>query len=392
VLRLIIFLSVVITILVLGHVYIARRFSAGANEPMARITKRVIYGQGLLILCSMSARGVGSLGVGWQVPLQWAGMLALGFFSLELVSLIAIDVGDWLWRKARSLRGLENETDADRRALLLRPFKLGAMALTTAIGATGVRQAYMAAEVVEVEIPIANLPPALDGFRIAQVSDIHVGPTIRGSFLARIVHRVNELEADMVAVTGDLVDGSVASIGHDVEPIAGFKSRHGTYFITGNHEYYAGAERWIEFLRPQGVTVLLNEHVVLQHDESQLLLAGVTDYRAGRQVEGHATDPEGAAAGAPPCPARVLLAHQPRSAYAAAKTGAYDLQLSGHTHGGQYVPFSWFIQLFQPFAVGLHRHEGMWVYTNRGTGYWGPPIRTGVRPEITSLVLRRETT
>lgn len=389
-LRLIIFLSVVITILVLGHVYIARRLSAGSDERVTRLTKRLIYGQGLLILCSMSARGVGSLGVGWQVPLQWAGMIALGLFSLEMVSLIAIDVLSWLWSKAASLRGLETETDADRRALLLRPFRLGAMALTGAIGATGVRQAYMAAEVVEVEIPIANLPQALDGFRIAQVSDIHVGPTVRGSFLAGIVHRVNELEADMVAVTGDLVDGSVASIGRDVAPIAGFKSRHGTYFITGNHEYYAGAERWIAFLRSHGVTVLLNEHVVLEHDSSRLMLAGVTDHRAGRQVPGHTTDPAGAAAGAPACPARVLLAHQPRSAYAAAKTGAYDLQLSGHTHGGQYVPFSWLINLFQPFAVGLHRHEGMWVYTNRGTGYWGPPIRTGVRPEITSVVLRRE--
>ncbi len=388
-LRLIIFLSVMITILMLGHVYIMRRLSAGAPDHIARITKWIVAAQAVVIIGAMSVRGLGTLGVGWQVPAQWAGMLAFGMFSLEMVTLLAVDAAGWLWPRLQSLRGKETETDPDRRALLLRPFRLGAMALSGAVSITGIREAYRAAEVVEVEIPIANLPEALDGFHIVQVSDIHVGPTIRGSFLQGIVKRVNILKPDMVAVTGDLVDGSVATLGSEVQHISGFKSRHGTYFITGNHEYYAGADSWIRFLRENGVTVLLNEHVVLDHDASPLLLAGVTDYRAGRQLEGHTSDPVAAAAGAPECPARVLLAHQPRSAYAAAKTRAFDLQLSGHTHGGQYVPFSWLINLFQPFAVGLHQHEGMWVYTNRGTGYWGPPIRTGVRPEITSLKLRR---
>ena len=173
-------------------------------------------------------------------------------------------------------------------------------------------------------------------------------------------------------------------------PIGAFKSRHGTFFVTGNHEYYSGVDSWVSFLRARGVKVLLNEHVVLEHGFSRVLLAGVTDYRAGQRVAGHTSDAAAAAKGAPPCPLRILLAHQPRSAYAAAKTKAFDLQLSGHTHGGQFVPFSWIIHLLQPFAVGLHRHQGMWVYTNRGTGYWGPPIRTGVRPEITLLTLRRK--
>lgn len=388
-LRLIIFLCVVVSVLALGHVYIARRLTAGASEKVARLTKIAVASQAVLIVGSMSVRGLGTLGEGWQVPVQWAGMLAFGLFSLEMISLLTIDVGGWAWARIGKLRGQEGETDPDRRALLLRPLRLGAMALSGAVGVSGIRAAYMAAEIVHVRVPIANLPSALDGFHIVQVSDIHVGPTIRGSFLAGIVKRVNELKPDLIAVTGDLVDGSVATIGHEVANIADFKSRHGTYFITGNHEYYAGADQWVRFLRENDVTVLLNEHVVLDHDESQLMLAGVTDYRAGRQLKGHTSDPVAAAAGAPPCPARVLLAHQPRSAYAAAKTKAFDLQLSGHTHGGQYAPFSWMIHLFQPFAVGLHRHEDMWVYTNRGTGYWGPPIRTGVRPEITSLKLRR---
>lgn len=390
-LTVILFITFVLVVHVAGHLYVAKRLSAGATPGVRRATQVAVVTQAVLIVLAFSLLRGDTLGRGWQVPLQWAGMLALGFFSLEMFFLIAIDVGDWVWRRWQTLRSREVEVDPSRRALLLRPMRLGALAVTGAIAGIGVKQAYMAAEVVEVDVPIADLPDALRGFRIVQVSDIHVGPTIRRPFLEGIVRRVNELEADLVAVTGDLMDGTVTALGDDVEPIADLQSRHGTYFITGNHEYYSGAEEWIAYLRERGVKVLLNEHVVLEHGGANLLLAGVTDYRAGNRLAGHESDPVQAARDAPPCPARILLAHQPRSAYAAAATGAFDLQLSGHTHGGQYVPFSWLVHAFQPFNVGLHRHEGMWIYTNRGTGYWGPPIRTGVRPEITRITLRRAT-
>jgi predicted MPP superfamily phosphohydrolase len=391
VLTVILFITFVLFVHVAGHLYVARRLCAGATPRVRRATQWAVLLQAALIVLAFSLLRGDTLGEGWQVPLQWAGMLALGFFSLEMVFLIAIDGSDWIWRKWQTLRSREIEVDPTRRALLLRPIRLGALSLTGAISAIGVTQAYGTAEVVEVDVPIADLPDALQGFRIVQVSDIHVGPTIRRPFLEGIVRRVNELEADLVAITGDLMDGSVTALGDDMTPIADLESRHGTFFITGNHEYYSGAEEWIAYLRERGVTVLLNEHTVLDHEGSDLLLAGVTDYRAGKRVPGHTSDVEKAARGAPPCPARILLAHQPRSAYAAAATGAFDLQLSGHTHGGQYVPFSWLVHIFQPFNVGLHRHEGMWIYTNRGTGYWGPPIRTGVRPEITQVTLRRAT-
>jgi predicted MPP superfamily phosphohydrolase len=391
VLTVILFITFVLFVHVAGHLYVAKRLSAGATPGVRRATQVAVVTQAVLIVLAFSLLRGDTLGRGWQVPLQWAGMLALGFFSLEMFFLIAIDVGDWVWRRWQTLRSREVEVDPSRRALLLRPMRLGALAVTGAIAGIGVKQAYMAAEVVEVDVPIADLPDALSGFRIVQVSDIHVGPTIRRPFLEGIVRRVNELEADLVAVTGDLMDGTVTALGDDVEPIADLQSRHGTYFITGNHEYYSGAEEWIAYLRERGVKVLLNEHVVLEHGGANLLLAGVTDYRAGNRLAGHESDPVQAARDAPPCPARILLAHQPRSAYAAAATGAFDLQLSGHTHGGQYVPFSWLVHAFQPSNVGPHRHEGMWIYTNRGTGYWGPPIRAGVRPEITRITLRRAT-
>ncbi|MEP6964892.1 MAG: metallophosphoesterase, partial [Polaromonas sp.] len=248
------------------------------------------------------------------------------------------------------------------------------------------------AAVVRVDVPIRGLPPAWHGFTVVQISDIHVGPTIRRPYLRRIVDRVNALEADLVAITGDLVDGQVSELAAHVAPLADLRSRHGTYFVTGNHEYYSGADAWIEELRRLGLTVLLNEHVVLAHPNAadargvRLVLAGVTDFNAGHFDPAHRSSPAAALLGAPPQAVRVLLAHQPRSAAAAAAAG-FDLQLSGHTHGGQFYPWNLFVRFQQPFTAGLHRLEGLWVYTSRGTGYWGPPKRFGAPSEITHLRL-----
>jgi predicted MPP superfamily phosphohydrolase len=188
------------------------------------------------------------------------------------------------------------------------------------------------------------------------------------------------------------VDGSVADLQDHVAPVAGLKSRHGSFFVTGNHEYYSGAHAWIEELRRLGVTVLMNEHVVLQHDSdlqpegANLVVAGVADFSAHHFDKAHRSDPVAALLGAPATGMRLLLAHQPRSAQAASDAG-FDLQLSGHTHGGQFWPWMHFVKLQQPFTAGLHRLEKLWVYTHRGTGYWGPPKRFGAPSEITQLRL-----
>jgi hypothetical protein len=247
------------------------------------------------------------------------------------------------------------------------------------------------AAVVQVDVPIKGLPAALHGFAIAQISDIHVGPTIKHGYLQAIVRAVNTLQVDMVAVTGDLVDGTVAELAHHVAPLAGLTSTHGTYFVTGNHEYYSGAHAWIDELERLGIRVLMNEHVVLQHGQAHarhaLVLAGVADYSAGHFDASHRSDPHAALAGAPAqASVRVLLAHQPRSAHEAEKAG-FDLQLSGHTHGGQFWPWNFFVRFQQPFTAGLHRLEKLWIYTSRGTGYWGPPKRFGAPSEITHLRL-----
>jgi uncharacterized protein len=242
------------------------------------------------------------------------------------------------------------------------------------------------APVVRVDVPIAGLPDALHGFTIAQISDLHVGPTIKRRFVERIVERVNGLEADVVAITGDLVDGSVRELAHHAEPLGRLASRHGTYVVTGNHEYYSGVHGWVRELRRLGTHVLLNEHVVLDHDGAAVTLAGVTDWSGRHFDPAHASDPHAAAAGAPGSAPRILLAHQPRSAAAASEAG-FDLQLSGHTHGGQFWPWNLFVRLQQPFTAGLNRVGRMWLYVNRGTGYWGPPMRFGIPSEITRIRL-----
>jgi predicted MPP superfamily phosphohydrolase len=263
------------------------------------------------------------------------------------------------------------------------------MALTPAITLVGFFMARRVAPVVNVKVPLAGLPKELEGFTIAQISDIHVGQTIKRSFVAAIVDRVNRLRADMIAITGDVADGSVPDLAHHTEPLARLASRHGTYFVTGNHEYYSGADAWIRELERLGAKVLMNEHVVLDHDGAALTVAGVTDWSAHHFDPSHKSDPQAAARGAPPHAPKVLLAHQPRSAPFAEAAG-YQLQLSGHTHGGQFWPWNFLVRLQQPFIAGLHRLGRMWVYTSRGTGYWGPPMRFGIPSEITLIRLVRE--
>ncbi|MGH6645412.1 metallophosphoesterase [Aquabacterium sp.] len=321
----------------------------------------------------------------WSDRLAWAGLLFMGLFSSLLVLTVLRDVALLLLTLVHA-GGIALPLDALRaESALAVPLIAGAVTVW------GLFNARRRAAVVRVDVPITGLPPALHGFTIAQISDIHVGPTIKGPYLQAIVHAVNALKADMVAVTGDLVDGSVRQLAPHVAPLAGLSSRHGTYFVTGNHEYYSGAHAWVAELRRLGITVLMNEHVVLRHGplvpQAELVLAGVADHGAHHFDPSHRSDPAVALAGAPSTAAvKVLLAHQPRTAEAAAQAG-FDLQLSGHTHGGQFWPWNLFVPLQQPFTAGLHRWRELWVYTSRGTGYWGPPKRLGAPSEITQLRL-----
>jgi len=339
------------------------------------------------------ARGAAAL------ALTWAGLLLMGLFSTLFVLTVLRDallVLAWVVTLLAGLAGVEPVAWDALQAWSA----MGVPVLGLVATAWGFWNARRTAAVVRVDVPIPGLPAGLHGFTVAQISDIHVGPTIRHGYLQRIVARVNALGVDMVAITGDLVDGRVEDLRAHVAPVSGLSSRHGTFFVPGNHEYYSGAHAWIDELRRIGVQVLVNEHRVLRHDgghasdgpaagrtPEMLVVAGVADYSAHHFDETHRSDPVAALAGAPAgARMRLLLAHQPRSAQAASDAG-FDLQLSGHTHGGQFWPWMHFVQYQQPFTAGLRRLHGLWVYTNRGTGYWGPPKRFGVASEITHLRL-----
>jgi len=314
--------------------------------------------------------------------LAWAGLLAIGSLSSllvltlirDLVLLVGYAVSGWLF-----------EGD------LLQQFKSSsAVAVPLLAGLftlVGLINARRRAKVRSVNVPIADLPAPLHGFTIAQISDVHIGPTIKREYVAAIVDAVNRLDADMIAVTGDLVDGSVKQLSVHTQPLSRLSARHGAFFVTGNHEYYSGVSGWVAELRRLGLRVLMNEHVVLRHKGEVVVVAGVTDYSAHHHDPAQQSDPAAAIAGAPTDAAvKLLLAHQPRSAFAAEPAG-FDLQLSGHTHGGQFWPWTLFVKLQQPFTAGLRRLGTLWVYTSRGTGYWGPPLRLGAPSEITHLRL-----
>jgi predicted MPP superfamily phosphohydrolase len=314
----------------------------------------------------------------WADRLSWLGSTAMGFFSSLLVLTVLRDL---LLLAVGLLAGAQAESDWEM------PSAVATLLLTAMVTVIGMFVARRRPRIVKVEIPITDLPEGLRGFSIAQISDVHVGPTIKRPFVEQVVSRVNALRADMIAVTGDLVDGSVPQLALHTAPLAGLTARHGAFFVTGNHEYYSGEPAWTSELRRLGLRVLKNEHVVLQHNGSALVLAGVTDFSAHHFDPAQQSDPARSLNGAPAAAgARILLAHQPSSAEAAANAG-FDLQLSGHTHGGQFWPWNLFVGFFQPFTGGLHRLRDLWVYVNRGTGYWGPPNRFGVPSEISHIRL-----
>lgn len=308
----------------------------------------------------------------------WVGLFSMGFFSSLFVFTLLREV---------VLLAAHLLLSAPQAAALAAPSALCTLALTVIVTLIGLAIARRPPRVVQIDVPVRDLPEALHGFSIAQISDVHVGPTIKRGFVAGIVARVNDMNADMIAVTGDLVDGSVQELSIHTAPLAGLNARHGVFFVTGNHEYYSGERAWSREIARLGLHVLKNEHVVLTHDGASLVLAGVTDLSAHHFDAAQQSDPVAALRGAPDrAGARILLAHQPNSAHAAAAAG-FDLQISGHTHGGQFWPWNLFVGFFQPFTGGLYRLKDLWIYVSRGTGYWGPPNRFGVPSEITRLRL-----
>lgn len=380
------FLSIVVTLVAGLHLYLGWRLF-GAVSGLARWRRA---GWGLMVLSAalvlLAFPGGSRLPrSGELLTLQYAGFFVMGLILVLFPLTLLRDVVLLVRRGAAAVRP-PSAPDPARRDFLRAVSSLGVIGSSSALTATGTAQARQRAEVKRVRVPIEGLHPDLVGLRIAQISDLHLGPILRRAWLEEVVSAVNQLRPDLIAVTGDLVDGHVADLRDEVGALRRLRAPHGVYFVTGNHEYYWDALAWVEEVRRLGLDVLVNEHRVVARGAARLVVAGVTDFSARTSVRRHASDPGKALAGAPEADLRLLLAHQPKSVLAARKLGV-DLQLSGHTHGGQFFPWNLVVGFFHPLAKGLGRFDRTWLYVSCGTGTWGPPLRTGVPAEITELEL-----
>jgi len=353
------------------HIYAARPLlvTAAAEGIAPLVAWSVVLLMPFVSILPLIARRVHSLRL--RSLTSWTGYTSISVFSILLVLVLMSDVvrvSLLVLQASVSIRTLSFAT-------------LAAAGLLAVIGLVQARRP----KVVRLNAEINGLPSELEGYRIVQWSDVHVGTTIQRPFVESLVERTNALNGDAIVITGDLVDGYVEDLRDSVEPLRDLRATDGVYFVTGNHEYYWRAGEWVNELARLGITFLKNEHRIIRRGVARLVIAGVTD-PVGRDT--HTSNPVAALAGAPEDSVKVLLAHRPQAAAAAERLGV-DLQLSGHTHGGQFFPFNLIIRWFQPVVAGLHRVGDMLLYVSRGTGYWGPPSRLGVGGEITVIELHR---
>ncbi len=361
--------------LVLGpcHWYVYRRL---VRDPLGAGRARqaglvVVSGLACLVLYSFSRR-VRDLVLAGPVRL-W--LLLAGYVWLALLVYLVFTL---LLLEVPRLLALRRSAPADqgRRLLIARSTAIVAgLAAGSTVG-YGVVGAYRTPAVRRVQIPLAKLPRSLDGYRIGLVSDIHVGALTGVQRTRRIVSAINSLDADLIAVVGDLVDGSVEELLAQTLPLRDLSSKDGAYFVTGNHEYYSGVDQWVKVVQELGMRPLRNRRLEI----GGLDVAGVDDHGANPDYEAALGDRD-------PAKPVVLLAHQPVAVRQAARYGV-DLQLSGHTHGGQIFPFHLVVASQQPVLSGLAEVDGTKVYVTNGAGFWGPPVRVGAPSDITLVQLR----
>jgi predicted MPP superfamily phosphohydrolase len=317
----------------------------------------------------------------------WTGSFLLGAWATFIVIWAPIDLGREIYFTVREFSA-SGHLDILHFLHQGQWMLAGIIMVSCGLAGLGLEEALSGPRVVDVEIPVADLPSELEGFKIVQVTDLHIGPMIRHGYVEDVVRQVMALKPDLIAVTGDLADGTVDVLAGQVQPLSGLQAPLGVYFVTGNHEYYWGVDAWLKKARELGFTVLINENRVVSVKGIRMLVAGVTDLTAYHFVPEHRSDPKKAAATDQATAFKLLLAHRPSSYFEAEPLG-FDLQLSGHTHGGQFFPFNQLVRFFYKYYRGLNRHKRMWVYVNPGTGYWGPPHRFLVPAEITLLRLKR---
>lgn len=394
------FFLIVVSVLAAGYGYLGWRLIASANltEPWNIVAWSVLIFLYVVPPIAFSLQ-ISRIENGFTDFLAWVSYLSMAFVSMVFMLVVLRDILFLLSAglqkiilaareilQSASLAALE--ADPGRREFLLHASGAAIVATGGFLTAYGFYEARRKPAILEIGIPIRNLPADLEGFRILQVTDIHAGLTVTRPFVEMVAEQIDGIKADIIALTGDLVDGTVGHLRGHVEPFRHLSAPYGRFFVTGNHEYYSGVDPWIEEVDRMGFTVLLNEHRVLRRGSASMLLCGINDFSAGDFDKRRPSDPAAAVDGAPKTDVRILLAHQPRSIFAAQSHG-FDLQISGHTHGGQFFPWNFLAAVGQPYIAGLHKHENTWVYVSKGTGYWGPPVRLAARSELTVLTLTR---
>ena len=307
-------------------------------------------------------------------PIAWVAYTWMGSAFYLLLAL-------WLSDLLLLISGLDSLAVQRARAVVV-------VAFTGAVVLLGMISALRPATIKRVALQLPNWPPALDGYRVLQISDIHIGSLLQRRYAARLVAQCNAQQPDLLAITGDLVDGSAARLREQTEPFAQLRARDGVFFSTGNHEYFSGEGAWVRRVAELGIRVLRNERVGITRDGAGFELAGVDDYGSRRRFPGsQGFDLDAALAGWQPSTPLILLSHDPR-AFDKARARGVQLQLSGHTHDGQMWPFRYLVRLQTRYLAGSYRDGASTLYVSRGTGFWGPPLRVLAPAEITELTLR----
>lgn len=377
-----VFVAAALLLLAAGHVYLATRLvlEPGLGAPWRGLALGALAALGgALVVQPVRERLMPPHRGRW---LAWTASIWMGLCFMLLSLLLATDALLWIAGDPALAASGAAGSDASRAGLRA----AGVLLVALVAGGFALRGGLRPPTLRRVSFEIARWPRALDGFRIVQISDIHIGPILDRRFAAHLVERVNALSPDLVAVTGDLVDGSARHLAEEVAPFAGLHGRHGVFFVTGNHDHLSHAPSWVDTVERLGMRVLRNERVRIGTDAAGFDLVGVDDHH-GHLIGGGAEDLDAALAGRDPETPAVLLAHDP-STFRRARREPIDLQLSGHTHGGQVWPFRYLVRLVIPWVAGSYRDGRAQLYVSRGTGFWGPPMRLFAPAEITEITLR----
>ena len=398
------FIVILGAVLALMHLYLWKKLvkdTTGPGRTRWVLSAVLVALAALLFATLILPRTIGVTESAWFAwpGYLWFGLVAYLFLTLLVLEPVRLALRGWAKRAplaatetAVSVPPAEKKPTAsatlNRRLFLARASAVAAGAASIGLVGVGTANAVGPPDLLRVPIRLPRLEPAFNGFRIAVVSDIHLGPLAGRARTERIVRMINEAEPDLVAIVGDLVHGTVEELGSAAEPLQDLDSREGTFFVTGNHEYFVeDTPSWLRELERLDVQPLRNENTAIRRGAAAFDLAGVNDIAGEKRSE--PPDFDRALSGVDPARPTILLAHQPILVEEAAARGV-DLQVSGHTHGGQMWPFHYIVRLVQPSLAGLSTVGNTQLYVTRGTGFWGPPVRIGAPPDITVLSLQAE--